>query len=75
MNLDKFTQKAQEALLQSQQLASELHHQQIEPTHLLLALLKQDQGVVPAIVTKVAGSRLPCEKPSKKNWMTNRRFR
>ena len=56
MNLDKFTQKAQEALLQSQQLASELHHQQIEPAHLLLALLKQDQGVVPAIVTKVAGS-------------------
>ncbi|MBG0788452.1 MAG: AAA family ATPase, partial [Anaerolineaceae bacterium] len=56
MNLDKFTQKAQEALLQSQQLASERHHQQIEPAHLLLALLKQDQGVVPAIVTKVAGS-------------------
>jgi ATP-dependent Clp protease ATP-binding subunit ClpB len=56
MNLDKFTQKAQEALLQSQQLASELHHQQIEPAHLLLALLNQDQGVVPAIVTKVAGS-------------------
>ena len=56
MNLDKFTQKAQEALLQSQQLASDLHHQQIEPAHLLLALLKQDQGVVPAIVTKVAGS-------------------
>jgi len=56
MNLDKFTQKAQEALLQSQQLASELHHQQIEPAHLLLALLTQNQGVVPAIVTKVAGS-------------------
>ena len=56
MNLEKFTQKAQEALLQSQQLASDLHHQQIEPAHLLLALLTQDQGVVPAIVTKVAGS-------------------
>ena len=56
MNLDKFTQKAQEALLQSQQLASDRHHQQIEPAHLLLALLNQDQGVVPAIVTKVAGS-------------------
>ena len=56
MNLDKFTQKAQEALLQSQQLATDLHHQQIEPAHLLLALLNQEQGVVPAIVTKVAGS-------------------
>ena len=56
MDLNKFTQKAQQALIQSQQLASELNHQTIEPAHLLLALLNQDQGVVPAIVTKVAGS-------------------
>ena len=56
MELDKFTQKAQQALVQSQQLASELHHQNIEPAHLLLALLQQEQGVVPAVVTKVAGS-------------------
>ena len=56
MDLNKFTQKAQEALIQSQQLASDLNHQTIEPAHLLLALLNQDQGVVPAIVTKVAGS-------------------
>jgi ATP-dependent Clp protease ATP-binding subunit ClpB len=56
MDLNKFTQKAQQALIQSQQLASDLNHQTIEPTHLLLSLLNQDQGVVPAIVTKVAGS-------------------
>jgi ATP-dependent Clp protease ATP-binding subunit ClpB len=56
MDLNKFTQKAQQALVQSQQLASDLNHQTIEPSHLLLALLNQDQGVVPAIVTKVAGS-------------------
>lgn len=56
MDLNKFTQKAQQALIQSQQLASDLNHQTIEPAHLLLALLNQDQGVVPAIVTKVAGS-------------------
>ncbi len=56
MDLNKFTQKAQQALMQSQQLASDLNHQTIEPAHLLLALLNQDQGVVPAIVTKVAGS-------------------
>ncbi|MDT8380711.1 MAG: ATP-dependent chaperone ClpB [Brevefilum sp.] len=56
MDLNKFTQKAQQALIQSQQLASELNHQTIEPAHLLLALLNQDQGVVPAIVTKVSGS-------------------
>jgi ATP-dependent Clp protease ATP-binding subunit ClpB len=55
MNLDKFTQKSQESVLQAQQIAQDLNHQTIEPAHLLLALLRQDQGVVPAIVTKVAG--------------------
>jgi ATP-dependent Clp protease ATP-binding subunit ClpB len=56
MNLDKYTQKSQEAILAAQQLAQNYNHQAIEPAHLLLALLQQDQGVVPAIVTKVAGS-------------------
>jgi len=58
MNLDKYTQKSQEAILAAQRLAQDFNHQAIEPTHLLLALLQQDQGVVPAIVTKVAGSPL-----------------
>lgn len=56
MNLDRYTQKAQEAIIQSQQIAQDLHHQSIEPTHLLLSLLQQDEGVVPAIVTKLSGS-------------------
>jgi len=56
MDLNKFTQKAQEALIQSQQLALDFNHQTIEPIHLLFALLNQAEGVVPAIVTKVAGS-------------------
>jgi len=56
MNLVKYTQKAQEALFQAQQLARDLNHQTIEPAHLLLALLQQTDGVVPAVVTRVAGS-------------------
>ncbi|MDR3577756.1 MAG: ATP-dependent chaperone ClpB [Anaerolineaceae bacterium] len=56
MNLDKYTQKAQEAVLQAQQIAQEYSHQNIEPAHLLLALLRQEDGVVPALVTKIAGS-------------------
>jgi len=56
MNLEKFTQKSQEAVLSAQRIAEEMNHQAIEPAHLLLALLNQDQGVVPALVTKVAGS-------------------
>ncbi len=56
MNLEKFTQKAQEALMQSQQIAQENHQQTIEPLHLLLALVQQEEGVVPAIVRKLSGS-------------------
>jgi len=58
MNLDRYTQKSQEAILESKSLAQELHHQSIEPAHLLMALLKQEDGVVPAIVNKLAGSVL-----------------
>jgi ATP-dependent Clp protease ATP-binding subunit ClpB len=56
MNLDRFTQKAQEAIARAQQLAQELNQQSIEPAHLLLALLQQDEGVVPAVVTRISGS-------------------
>lgn len=56
MNFDKFTQKAQEAVSQSQQIAIEFSHQTIEPAHLLLALIRQQEGIVPAIVTRVSGS-------------------
>jgi ATP-dependent Clp protease ATP-binding subunit ClpB len=56
MNLDRYTQKAQEAIVQAQQLAQDYSQQAIEPAHLLLALLQQEDGVVPAIVTSIAGS-------------------
>ena len=49
MNLNKFTEKAQEAILQAQKLAEEYSHSEILPGHLLLALLRQDGGVVPQI--------------------------
>jgi ATP-dependent Clp protease ATP-binding subunit ClpB len=56
MNLDHFTQKAQEAVLQAQELAGQLNHQTIEPAHLLTALLEQPEGIVNAIVTRISGS-------------------
>ena len=58
MNLEKYTQKSREALLAAQQLAQDLQHQTVEPTHLLAALLRQEDGVVPALVTQIAGSIL-----------------
>ena len=45
MNLDKYTQKSQEALLMAQRLAQELNHQSIEPAHLLLALIKEENTI------------------------------
>jgi ATP-dependent Clp protease ATP-binding subunit ClpB len=56
MDINKYTQKSQEALFSAQQLARDLNHQNIEPAHLLAALLRQEEGVVPALVAKVAGS-------------------
>jgi ATP-dependent Clp protease ATP-binding subunit ClpA len=38
MNLNKFTEKAQEAILASQQLAESHHHSQMNVEHLLIAL-------------------------------------
>ena len=49
MNLNKFTEKAQEAVLQAQSLAEEYSHSEVQPRHLLLALLQQDGGIVPSI--------------------------
>jgi ATP-dependent Clp protease ATP-binding subunit ClpB len=56
MNLDKYTQKAQAAILEAQRLAQEYNHAAIEPAHVLLALIRQSDGVVPAITTRIAGS-------------------
>ncbi len=53
MNLDKFTQKAQEAILDAQRLAEEYHHQQLEPEHLLAALLRQADGVAPQVIQRI----------------------
>ncbi|MEW6178494.1 MAG: ATP-dependent chaperone ClpB [Chloroflexota bacterium] len=58
MNLEKYTQKAQEAIFQAQRLAQDYNHQAIEPAHLLLALILQEDGVVPAVITRIAGSVL-----------------
>ncbi|HEY3343206.1 MAG TPA: Clp protease N-terminal domain-containing protein, partial [Anaerolineae bacterium] len=56
MNLNQYTEKAQEAVLSAQTIAEEFGNSQIEPEHLLQALLVQEGGIVPQIITK-AGSR------------------
>ncbi len=56
MDLNKYTEKARESLAQSQRIASDYNHSQIEPEHLLLALLQQSDGVVPQIINKLNAS-------------------
>src|SRR5512137_769062 len=56
MNLNKFTEKAQEAVLSSQNLAQSLEHQTIEPEHLLLSLIRQTDGIVPQVLQKLGQS-------------------
>jgi ATP-dependent Clp protease ATP-binding subunit ClpB len=53
MDLKRYTNKAQEALLASQSLAAEYGHSQIEPVHILTALMNQADGVVPDVVAKI----------------------
>jgi ATP-dependent Clp protease ATP-binding subunit ClpB len=53
MNLNKFTEKAQEAIISAQQLAESLHHAQIEPEHLLVTLVEQADGIVPSVLRKM----------------------
>ena len=53
MNINKYTEKAQEAILAAQQLAEREGHAEILPEHLLLTLLEQKEGVVPEIVRKM----------------------
>jgi len=45
MRLEKFTEKAQEALQEAAALARSLRQQAIEPEHLILALISQEGGV------------------------------
>ncbi len=56
MRFDKFTLKVQEALQDAQSLAGEMGHQSIEPEHLLVCFLKQEDGIVAAIMHKLNAS-------------------
>jgi len=52
MDLNKFTQKSQQAIGEAQTVAVRMGQQQVDAEHLLYALLTQDQGLVPRILDK-----------------------
>ncbi len=62
MRFDKFTLKVQEALQDAQSLAGSMGHQSIEPEHLLVCFLRQEEGIVGAILNKLNASPQKVEK-------------
>src|ERR1700682_215055 len=53
LRFDKMTVKAQEALQSAQEIAARHENQQIEPIHLLAALVAQTDGVVPPLLARL----------------------
>ena len=51
MDFEKYTEKARQAVVDCQDTALEYGHQQVDGEHLLLALLKQDQGLTSKLLS------------------------
>ncbi len=56
MTLDKFTLKAQEAVVNAEHIAREYGHQQVEVEHLLKSLLRDAEGVPQAVIKKIGAN-------------------
>ena len=56
LRYDKLTVKAQEALQEAQEIAARGNQQQVEPVHLLAALLTQSDGLVAPLLAKLGAS-------------------
>ena len=50
---DKFTVKSQQAMQQAQERAAELGNPEVQPVHLLLALVEDREGVIPSVLGKI----------------------
>jgi ATP-dependent Clp protease ATP-binding subunit ClpB len=53
MNINRLTEKAQEAVATAQNLATQMNHAEVTPEHLLVALIEQSGGIVPSILRKL----------------------
>jgi ATP-dependent Clp protease ATP-binding subunit ClpB len=58
MQLDRLTTKSQEALAKAQEIAQELSHQALDGEHLALALVRQEDSLIPQLLQKL-GVPLP----------------
>ncbi len=53
MDIQKFTQKSQEAISAAQNLVARFGHQEVDVEHVALALLEQEQGFVPRVLERM----------------------
>src|SRR5689334_9921905 len=56
MRLEKFTLRGQEAIQSAIELAERNQHQQVEPAHLLIAMLEQPEGIVRPVLGKLGAN-------------------
>jgi ATP-dependent Clp protease ATP-binding subunit ClpB len=54
MNINKYTEKAREAVASAVELARHANNPQLEPEHLLVALVEQRDGIVPNLLRKMS---------------------
>jgi len=62
MKIERFTDKARQAVHDASELAQQHNHSQIEVEHLLDALLKQESGVAQQIIQKAGGNLLAAQR-------------
>ena len=53
MNTEKLTEKSIEAIKDAQNLCTQHHNQEVQQEHLLLALVRQDEGLIPNLLNKM----------------------
>ena len=75
MNMNQFTQRSLAAIQGAQELAVEHGNQQIEQEHLMLALLTDEQGFIPQLLSAM-GMTVPALPPqSRRRWRSCPRCR
>jgi len=53
MDIERYTEKAQEAVASAQGIAQKCQHHELDAEHILLALLEQPEGLIPQLLKKV----------------------
>ena len=66
MNLNQFTEKAREALLNAKNTAARGGQQTIEPEHLLAALVEAPEGIVPSVLQKAGVAQADLAQAAKR---------